>query len=150
MILQTSSYIPGGISMLQRTHGLCSTTGIMTGGKKSSQKRPLCESSQAKPWFWIHMKWCMSSRSCSQRNSPGCTLSMMAWLSAVYWPVGLGDRIGMSARGSPMIFRVMWNLSGRSANTGQILWATGLYFLAAKVATSGSRVSISGTGTRRV
>jgi hypothetical protein len=63
---------------------------------------------------------------------------------------GLGDSVGMSAKGSPIIFRTIRNLSGRSANIGRILRATGLYFLAAKVSTSGSRVSRSGTGTRRV
>ena len=157
MILQTSSYIPGGIGILWRTHGLCSMTGITTGGKKSSWKRPLCESSHTNPWFWIHMKWCMSSHSCGQRKSPACTLSMITRLSAVYLPIGVkgggfGDKIGMSAKGSPMMFCTIRNFSGKLANTGQILRATGLYFLEAKVSTSRSceGVSRSGRGTRRV
>src|SRR5258705_544882 len=100
------------------------------------------------------MKWCMSAHSCGQRKSPARTLSMIARLSAVYLPVGVkgggtGDSVGIPAKGSPTIFCTMQNFSGRLASIGRILRATGLYFLLAKVATSGSRVSRSGMGTRR-
>ena len=63
---------------------------------------------------------------------------------------GLGDNVGMSANGSLIIFCTMQNLLGRSANIGQILPVTGLYFLAVKVSTPVLQVSQSVTGTRRV
>ena len=60
----------------------------------------------------------------------------------------------MSASGSPMMFRVMRNLSGRSARTGQIFCATGLYFrFAANVETCSGvsyGVSVEATGTNKV
>ena len=74
----------------------------------------------------------------------------------VYHPVGwkgkgLGESSGFVASGSPAMFRVMRNLSGRSARIGRVLSATGLYLrFAAKVATCGSWVSGSSTGTRIV
>ena len=40
MILMTSLYMPGGIGMFLSAHGMCWITGILRGGKKSSQKRP--------------------------------------------------------------------------------------------------------------
>ena len=39
----------------------------------------------------------------------------------------------MLASGSPTILRVMRNLSGSSANTGRIFFATGLYFFPANM-----------------
>src|SRR4051812_37976152 len=45
----TWSYIPGGIGMLLRCQGVCATTGILTGGKKSSLNVPLCVLFHAKP-----------------------------------------------------------------------------------------------------
>jgi hypothetical protein len=52
----------------------------------------------------------------------------------VYWPVGVnsggrGLRLGRSARGSPMMFQMMWNWDGNVLSTGLIFSATGLYFL---------------------
>ena len=44
---QTSSCIPGGIGMFRKTQGVCGTTGISIGGKKSSLKWPRSESSHA-------------------------------------------------------------------------------------------------------
>ena len=48
MSRQTSLYIPGGIGMFRCTQGVCGTTGMSTGGKKSSLKCPLSVSFQAK------------------------------------------------------------------------------------------------------
>src|SRR6266436_1540898 len=97
----------------------------------------------------------MSSRSWGQRKSPGWTLSIRSRRSRVYRPVGtngggLGESDGISARGSPMIFRTIRNLSGRSAMTGRTLRATGLYFRFPKVETCRSWVSVVSTGIRRV
>src|SRR5229473_8424463 len=133
--------MPGGIGILRSTHGLCEITGMVTGGKKSSQKRPRCESFQVKPSFCRHIKWCISLRSDGQRNSLECALLIMSHCISVYLPVamnrgGVGVRVGKDVRGSPMIFWVMQYFLGRSARTGQILRATGLYLrLAAKVET---------------
>lgn len=41
---------------------------------------------------------------------------------------GLGSKIGNSASGSPMMLRMIRNLSGSSPTTGLTLSATGLYF----------------------
>src|SRR5882724_1518049 len=97
----------------------------------------------------------MSSRSCGQRKSPGWTLSIRSRRSKVYRPVGtngggLGESSGMLAKGSPTIFRTIRNLSGRSAITGRILRATGLYFRFPKVDTCGPWVSVIEIGTKRV
>src|SRR5229473_2641536 len=113
--------MPGGIGILRSTHGLCKITGMVTGGKKSSRKRPRCESFQAKPSFCRHIKWCISSCSDSQRNSLECALSIMSRCISVYRPVamnggGVGVRVGKDVRGLPMIFRVMRYFSERSAS----------------------------------
>src|SRR5229473_2662697 len=105
--------MPGGIGILRSTHGLCEITGMVTGGKKSSWKRPRCESFQAKPSFCRHKKWCISSHSDGQRNLLEWALSIMSRCISVYWLValnggGVGVRVGKDVRGSPMIFRVMW------------------------------------------
>ena len=59
----------------------------------------------------------------------------------------------MSVSGLPMMFLVMRNLSGRSARTGQIFCATGLYFrFSANVETCSGvsyRVSVEATGTNK-
>ena len=133
MILHTSSYIPGGMGIFRSTQGVCGTTGMITGGKKSSRNRPRSESFQAKPKFCKHMKWCIRSRSAGQRKSLLCTLSIISRLSAVYRPIGangggFGESDGILARGSPIIFRSMRNRSGRIVATGRILFATVLYF----------------------
>src|SRR5882762_5869536 len=74
-----------------------------------------------------------------------------AWGSVTYRNGGgLGESNGMLAKGSPTIFRTIRNLSGRSAITGRILWATGLYFRFPKVDTCGPWVSVVEIGTKRV
>ena len=132
--------------MLRTTHGLCGTTGISTGGKKSSRKCPRSESFHAKPSWCTHMKWCMRSRSAGHRKSSGCALSMISFRSRVYLPVGsngggLGSNLGRVSRGSPEIVRTIRNRSGRSVNSGRTFWATGLYFFfPARRVASGVRV----------
>src|ERR1700690_3436471 len=69
-ILQTSSYMPGGIGIFFSTQGVCGTTGKSIGGKKSVLKLPRSESSQAKPSFCLHMKSCSNARSSGRRKSP--------------------------------------------------------------------------------
>src|SRR5229473_3537197 len=104
--------MPGGIGILRSTHGLCKITGMVTGGKKSSRKRPHCELFQAKPSFCRHIKWCISSRLDGQRNLLECALPIMSCCISVYQPVamnggGVEVRVGKDVRGSPMIFWVM-------------------------------------------
>ena len=53
---QTSLYSPGGIGIFRCTHGVCGTTGMSTGGKKSSRKCPHSDVSQAKPSSCTIMK----------------------------------------------------------------------------------------------
>src|ERR1044071_3611998 len=73
---QTFSYIPGGMGIFFNTHGVCSTTGMSTGGKKSVRKFPLSVSSQAKASFCCINTWCTSFLSSGQRKSPSCALSI--------------------------------------------------------------------------
>src|SRR5271154_2910546 len=74
----------------------------------------------------------MRSRSAGSRN-PGFSLSNRSLRSCVYRPVGKNEggcvgRVGKVLSGSPIILRIIWNLSGSSPMTGFILRATGLYF----------------------
>src|SRR5713226_8052310 len=124
--------MPGGIGILRSTHGLCEMTGMVTGGKKSSWKRPHCESFQVKPSFCRHIKWCISSRSDGQRNSLECALSIMSRCILVYLLVamnrgGVEVRVSKDVRGLLIIFWMMRYFSGRSARTGKILRVTSLY-----------------------
>ncbi len=136
MILQTSSNIPGGIGIFFCTQGVCSIIGIVMGRKYSSLNAPLSVSSQAKPAFYSILKWCMSFLSSGHRNPSLCTLSICSFLSAMYLLVGvkLGGhslRVGISFRGSPLIFCLILNLEGSPPITGLTFCTTSLYFLIA-------------------
>src|ERR1700761_4427720 len=117
---------------------------MSTGGKKSVRKLPRSESSHAKALLCRHMKWCIKQRSSGQRKFPVCTASTISRRSAVYRPVGVngggfGLSFGMSASGSPSIWRSMRNFSGSVPRTGRIFWATGLYFFLAYTSARGGR-----------
>ena len=76
---------------------------------------------------------CIKSCSAGHKKSPECTLSMRSRRSRVYRSVGtkgggLGLRVGKVARGSPIMLRMIRNLSGSSPMIGRTFLATGLYF----------------------
>src|SRR3981189_354401 len=81
----------------------------------------------------MRMNSCIKLRSAGHRKSPGCALLMRSRRSRVYRSVGtkgggLGLRVGKVARGSPIILRIIRNLSGSLPMIGQTFLATGLYF----------------------
>ena len=125
--------MPGRIGILCSTHGLCGTTGMSIGEKKSSQKCPRLVSSQAKPSWCNTIKWCNNFCSSVNKN-PGLYLSIISFLSAVYRPQGVnsggcGESTGRCSKGSPMILQIILNLPGSSPTIGFTFTATGLYFL---------------------
>jgi hypothetical protein len=63
---------------------------------------------------------------------------------------GFGDKIGIFARGSPVMLRMIRNLSGKSARIGQVLSAAGLYFFfAANTETCSELAESNGTNSDR-
>src|SRR6266850_1860687 len=80
------------------------------------------------------MKWCMSFLSSSHKKSPSCCLSTASLCSTVYLPVrvnlvGFVSRVGISARGSPVILRMILNCTRSAPIINFTFFATGLYFL---------------------
>src|SRR6266850_5508446 len=80
------------------------------------------------------MKWCMSFFSSSHKKSPLCCLSTASLRSTVYLPVrvnsvGFVGRVGISARGSPVILHTILNCARSAPIISFTFFTTGLYFL---------------------
>ncbi len=88
IILHTSWYIGAGIGIFLSTQGVCGTTGMSTGRKKSSWKCPHSESSQASPSFCSIIKWCINLCSSAHKKSSPCISSILSFHSRGYLPVG--------------------------------------------------------------
>lgn len=127
--------MPGGIGMFFRTQGTCSTVGITTGSKYSSENLPFFCSLHAKAFSWVLIRWCTNFSSSGHKN-PVQLISIFSFLSSVYLSPGSKSggwvgNIGSCAKGSLGIRRSMRNSSGSVVATGFILFSTFLYvFLA--------------------
>ena len=80
------------------------------------------------------IKWCINFLSSGRRKSSLCTLSILSLLSSVYRPVGtksggLGDSLGISAKGSPIISLLILNCAGNSWINGCVFSATPCTFI---------------------
>src|SRR5882672_3201022 len=128
MILITLSYIPGGIGMFLRAHGMCSMVGTTIGSNHSSPNIPFSISFQAKASscsFHIHSTNFSSS---FQRKPSGLTSASLR-RSSVYRLLGINlggcvGRMGMSARGLGWGRRTIRKASGSVVATGRTFRST--------------------------